>query len=97
MKKKLFLMAALVLCALGSAFARRPFEDYDDAWIYDSEEEFYTYFNQAADKFGSCIIGIDNDNQNAGFVSTPADGAVNFVYSGKNEVLIACFTNYPDA
>ena len=85
--KKIFMMIALVLCALGTAFAEK---------FYNSESEFYRDLDEAARKYKWCyVVDVFDEGGNAGFVSELDEyevGAV-FYYDGEKEGVYILFAN----
>lgn len=83
--KKIFMMIALVLCALGTAFADK----------YFSESEFYRDLDKAARKYKWCyVVDVFDGGENEGFFSGFEDevGEV-FYYDGEKEGVWICFAN----
>ena len=85
--KKIFMIIALVLCALGTAFADK----------YFSESEFYRDLDKAARKYKWCyVVDVFDEGENEGFVSEFDDeyevGAV-FYYDGEKEGVWIFFAN----
>ena len=63
--KKIFMMIALVLCALGTAFAEK---------YYNSESEFYMDLDKAARKYKwCCVVDVFDEGENEGFFSEFVD------------------------
>ena len=59
--KKIFMMIALVLCALGTAFADK---------YYNSESEFYRDLDKAARKYKWCyVVDVFEEGGDAEFAS----------------------------
>lgn len=86
--KKIFMMIALVLCALGTAFADK---------YYNSESEFYRDLDKAARKYKWCyVVDVFDEGENEGFVSEFDDeyevGAL-FGYDGAKEGVCIFFAN----
>ena len=84
--KKIFMMIALVLCALGTAFADK---------YYNSESEFYRDLDKAARKYKWCyVVDVFDEGENEGFVSEFDDevGEV-FYYDGEKEGVWIFFAN----
>ena len=83
--KKIFMMIALVLCALGTAFADK----------YFSESEFYRDLDKAARKYKWCyVVDVFDEGYNVGFGSESEDevGAM-FYYDGEKEGVYIFFAN----
>ncbi len=86
MKKKIILIIALILCALGTAFAEK---------YYNSESEFYRDLDKAARKYKWCyVVDVFDEGENEGFFSEFEDevGEV-FYYDGEKEGVWIFFAN----
>lgn len=86
--KKIFMMIALVLCALGTAFADK---------YYNSESEFYRDLDKAARKYKWCyVVDVFDEGANVGFVSEFEDevGAVFYYECEKEGVYIFCANDW---
>ena len=87
--KKVFMMIALVLCALGTAFADK---------YYNSESEFYRDLDQEARKYKWCyVVDVFDEGENEGFVSDFYDDedevGAPFWYDGEKEGVYILFAN----
>ena len=59
MKKRIFLMIALILCTFGSAFADK---------YYNNESDFYRDFDEAARKYKWCyVVDVFDEGGGSGF------------------------------
>lgn len=85
--KKIFMMIALVLCVLGTAFADK---------YYKSESEFYRDIDESARKYKwCCVVDVFDEGGGSGFVGEYDDdneGAA-FYYDGTKESVYIFFAN----
>ena len=90
--KKIFMMIALVLCALGTAFAEE--EKYYEKY-YNSESEFYRDLDQEARKYKWCyVVDVFDEGGNEGFFSESYDEVgAEFYYDGAKESVYIFFAN----
>ncbi len=87
--KKIFMMIALVLCALGTAFADK---------YYNSESEFYRDLDKAARKYKWCyVVDVFDEGGDAEFASEFYDDedeeGTMFYYDGTKESVYIFFAN----
>ena len=87
--KKIFMMIALVLCALGTAFADK---------YYNSESEFYRDLDKAARKYKWCyVVDVFDEVAGDGFASEFYDDedeeGTMFYYDGAKEGVYIFFAN----
>ena len=87
--KKIFMMIALVLCALGTAFADK---------YYNSESEFYRDLDKAARKYKWCyVVDVFEEGGDAEFASEFYDDedeeGTMFYYDGTKESVYIFFAN----
>lgn len=84
--KKIFLIIALVLCSMGTAFADK---------YYKSESEFYTEFDASARKYKWCaVVDVFEDGFGGGYVGSFDDNCEVFYYdSNGNECVYIFFAD----